>query len=383
MKYKILLVDDEVNILNAYHRNLRSSYDVVTADSGYSGINIFKEQGPFAVVVSDYRMPKMDGIEFLANVKMIDPNSSRIMLTGQADLQTAINAINEGNIFRFLTKPCAHDFLLSVIDTAVGQYELIMSEKILLEKTLRGSVKVLIDLLAMLNPAAFSQSARLRNLAKKLSLRLNQTNIWEIEVTALLSQIGGVTIPNEIISKVNKGALLNEKEESLYSKHPFFAKNLIVNIPRLEKTAEGIFYQMKNYDGSGFPGDDIKGKDIPFLGRLLRIIIEFDNLLKKGIKPEKALITIRHNMKYFDPDIFKALEAEVLLLENGFIIKEILLRELMIGMVLGDDILNEKGVVLVAKNFEISDAIKTRLLNYASMNSVVEPIKVLVLAKNE
>jgi HD-GYP domain-containing protein (c-di-GMP phosphodiesterase class II) len=256
-----------------------------------------------------------------------------------------------------------------------------MSEKILLEKTFRGSVKVLIDLLAMLNPSAFSQSTRLTNWAKKMAARLGLPNIWEVEVTALLSQIGCVTIPTEILTKVNNKAALNDKESKLYLKHPSFAKGLIVNIPRLESVAEGILYQLKNYDGSGFPEDDIKGKEIPFLGRILRVVIEYDNLLQRHISAEQALGIIRQNIRYFDPDIFKSLEAEVFLVERGFIIREILLKDLIIGMVLADDIINENGVTLVAKNFEISEAIKTRLMNYASMSLVIEPIKVLELLK--
>jgi len=381
MKYKILLVDDEENILNAYKRNLRTNFEVVTADSGFSGLEIFKEQGPFAVVISDFRMPKMNGTEFLTAVKQIDPNATRIILTGQADMQTAITAINEGNIFRFLTKPCSLDLLLNAVDDAVRQYDLIISEKVLLEKTLKGSVKVLIDLLAALNPSAFSQSIRFRQMATKIAARLNIENFWEIEILSLLSQIGCVTIPPDIVAKVAKGILLNEKEKKLYFSHPLFAKGLIVNIPRLETVAEGILFQMKNYDGSGFPLDEIKGKDIPFYGRLLRVIIEYDNLLQNNNKPEDALDIIRKETKLFDPDIFKALEAEVLLVEKGFFIKEIPLRLLMIGMVLADDILNENGVVLVAKNFEISEVIKTRLMNYASMSVVIEPIKILEFLK--
>ncbi len=381
MKNKILLVDDEENILKAYQRILRSEYDIYTAKSAEEGMLLLKNKGPFAVVVSDFRMPKTDGITFLSDVRKLDPIATRIMLTGQADLQTSINAINEGHIFRFLMKPCPYEFFRKIIDDAVAQYELIVSEKTLLEKTLRGSIKVLVDLLSALNPVAFSQSLRLRSLARKLSIRMELDNLWEVEVTALLSQISVVTIPTEILAKINKGAFLDDKENKIYLKHPFFSKGLIENIPRLEKVAEGILYQLKNFDGSGFPDDELRGKDIPVLGRLMRLILEYDNLLIRTGNSEEALSIIRQNMKFFDIDIFKALEAEIYLIEKGFVIKDVSLDKLLIGMVLAEDIKNSNGVVLVSKNIEISEVLKTKLVNYASMSAIIEPIKVLDFPK--
>jgi len=164
-------------------------------------------------------------------------------------------------------------------------------------------------------------------------------------------------------------------------KHPKFAYDLLINIPRLEDVATGIYYQNKNYDGTGFPIDDLKGKSIPFLGRLLRVIIDYDLHFEKLKSKDDAFSQIKKSVSCYDPDIIKALEAEVLSVERGFIVREITLKELMTGMVLADDIKNENGITLVAKNFEISDVIKTRLLNYAKMSKIIEPIKILDFIK--
>lgn len=107
MGQRVLFVDDDVNILAAYKRQLRKDFDLEIAEGGLNGLEVIKEKGPFAVVVSDYKMPNMDGNQFLAQVKKIDPDISRIMITGFADLNMAMEAVNEGNIFRFLTKPCS------------------------------------------------------------------------------------------------------------------------------------------------------------------------------------------------------------------------------------------------------------------------------------
>lgn len=111
MSYKILCVDDDSNILQGYKRALRRDFDIFIAEGGLEALSIIEKEGPFAVVVSDMRMPVMDGVQFLSRVRDIAPETVRMMLTGNADQQTAIIAVNEGNIFRFLTKPCPPDVL--------------------------------------------------------------------------------------------------------------------------------------------------------------------------------------------------------------------------------------------------------------------------------
>lgn len=381
MKPRILFVDDELNVLDAYRRNMRSRYDVFTAESAAAGLQVLGESSPFAVVVSDYNMPIMNGIEFLRNVKNLIPDSIRIMLTGQADLQSAINAVNEGNIFRFLTKPCSHEFLIKTLEAAVEQYQLVTAEKILLEKTLRGSIKVLIDILTIMSPNSFSQSSRLRNMAKKIALRLNLPKQWEIEIAALLFQIGFVTIPPDILAKQFSGEVLSEKENNLFLKHPINGKNLINNIPRLEDVAEGIVYQFKNFDGSGTPDDSKKGVEIPLIGRILKLVRDYDNLVLSGKSPRDTIEIMRTHFKFYDPILFEALEAEILLIAQGFIIKNIKLTELQPGMVLADDIKNDKGVTLIVKGFEMTDALIARLINYSVMSVIIEPVKVLELLR--
>jgi|YNPMSStandDraft_1061717.scaffolds.fasta_scaffold00051_14 sigma-B regulation protein RsbU (phosphoserine phosphatase) len=134
MNKKILFVDDEINVLHGYRRNLRSLFDVHIAQSGEEALKIISEQDDFAVIISDYRMPEMDGIELLHKVRDISPDTIRIILTGYADMQIAIEAINEGNIFRFLTKPISNDKLINTINDALEQYRLITTEKELNKK---------------------------------------------------------------------------------------------------------------------------------------------------------------------------------------------------------------------------------------------------------
>ncbi len=137
MNNNILFVDDEANILDGYKRHLRKQFRIETALGGEQGLAAVVNQGPYAVIISDLRMPGMDGIQFLSRVREISPDSVRMMLTGHADLENAMEAINKGNIFRFLTKPCMPAVLALVLEAGIEQYRLVMSEKELLEKTLK------------------------------------------------------------------------------------------------------------------------------------------------------------------------------------------------------------------------------------------------------
>lgn len=122
MEKRILFVDDDSNILDGYRRQLRKQFDIETAEGGEKGLDIVKNSGPFAVIVSDLKMPGMDGNQFLAHVKEIAPETTRILLTGYADLRSAIEAINNGSIFRLLTKPCDKIDLIQTLENGIEEY---------------------------------------------------------------------------------------------------------------------------------------------------------------------------------------------------------------------------------------------------------------------
>ena len=151
MKAKILFVDDDASLLASYKRQLRKQYHIETALGGQEGLELIEQNGPYAVIVSDFRMPFMDGIEFLARVREIAPETVRIMLTGSADMQLAIQAVNEGNIFRFLTKPCSADVLGESLDTGIEQYQQVSGEREYNEKS-RHSMAEAMDVQQRLIP---------------------------------------------------------------------------------------------------------------------------------------------------------------------------------------------------------------------------------------
>jgi len=129
MEHKILLVDDEVTILSAYSRIFRNKFNMETALGVDEALEAIQFKSKFSVVISDYEMGKVKGIEFLAKVKELSPDTVCIMLTGHADFTVAMDALNEGNVFRFLTKPCDSKVFEKVILDGIKQYELIMADK--------------------------------------------------------------------------------------------------------------------------------------------------------------------------------------------------------------------------------------------------------------
>ncbi len=374
---KILLVDDDSNILAAYRRHLYKKYEVAVAESGAEGLAVLKEQGPFAVVVSDFRMPGMNGIQFLAAARKLSPDTVRVMLTGQADMQAAIDAINEGSLFRFLTKPCSPGDFIKALKAAVEQHELIISERELLERTLKGSIKLLMDILSLVSPAAFSHSSRVRNMAKRLALRLGMEKFWEVELAATLSQIGCITVPGEILEKRYRGEEISLDEKNMFLQHPQAGKRLLANIPRLEGIAEAIAYQEKRYDGTGPPGDRVKGRDIPMVARILKVVLDYDALVASGKTPAASIAALRSQEHFYDPDVMAALDAEIISVREGYIARSIGIRDICPGMVLADDAKDIAGVVLIPRGHEIDDVLKDRLLNYSKFRSVVEPVKIM------
>jgi len=201
MKAKILFVDDEQNILAAFKRQLRGRVDMDTANSGREGLELLESGGPYAVVVSDMRMPEMDGIQFLSKVQEKSPDTIRLMLTGNADQETAVKAVNEGRVFQFLNKPCSEKVMNQALQDGIQQYRLARAEKELLAKTLNGSIRILTDILSMADPEGFTQSQSLKKCIKSFAPMFKDTNSWEIELAAMLFSIGKVTLPSETMTK--------------------------------------------------------------------------------------------------------------------------------------------------------------------------------------
>lgn len=375
MKNKILFVDDDPNILEAYSRNLRKLYDIDTALGGVEGLAKLTSNGSYPVVVSDLRMPGMDGIEFLSQVRGELPDTVRIMLSGNADLEAAIESVNKGNIFRFLIKPCEPEDMKSALDAGIKQYNLITAEREILEKTLKGSIKMLTDVLSLVNPVAFGRASRVKSSVAQMARHLNLENPWHYEVAAMLSQIGCVAVPSSVLEKRYLEKPLSDDEKQMMKKHPAIAHDIITNIPRLEGIAEIIANQDMDFDGLDLPGDTTEGKEITWGARLLKVALDFDTLEAGGFTKTAAIAEMEEFSERYDPEILKALK-ETIGEEKKYVLKSVTVGELTTGMILAKDVVNRDGLLLITKGQEVSNIMRERLKNYARTVGIVEPIEV-------
>src|SRR5207249_2488817 len=179
---RVLYVADDPRAIELFTAQAGREYVVVSASNGAAALEILASGEPFAVVVSDMEMGAMNGIAFLSRVADRWPESVRLLMTGHADLNTAIQAVNEGHIFRFLTKPVMHGMLAQTLRAAVEQYNLVTARRMLLEQTLRASIKAMADILALASPAAFGRATRAKERMSLLLDHLKMEERWEAEV---------------------------------------------------------------------------------------------------------------------------------------------------------------------------------------------------------
>lgn len=181
---KILVVDDAKNILSSMKRQFRKQYEIHTAEEGKEALSILDSRGPFCVVISDMQMPGMNGAELLTQIKKKSPDTIRMLLTGQADLDAAISAVNDGQIYRFLTKPCPMTTLSESLEDCVRLHDAQRNERELLERTLKGSISLLVELMNLISPTDFCQANRVKHTVKFLSQKLALSNRWAIRFTS-------------------------------------------------------------------------------------------------------------------------------------------------------------------------------------------------------
>ena len=354
-------------------------FAVETAVSGEAGLDLIRSRGPFAVVVSDLRMPGMDGIQFLTAVREESPDTVRVMLTGYADVSTAIAAVNEGNIFRFLTKPCPPDLLVKTIEASLAQYRLITAERTLLEQTLHGSVKVLTDVLALVNPVAFGRASRLKHYVHHMAERLGLSEIWQFELAAMLSHIGCVSLPADTLEKVYAGQPLSPEEEQMFAAHPTIGHDLLRHIPRLEPVAAMIARQQQPCGHNRKPVEQL---DPVTLGaRMLKVVLDFDQLIVRGMSHSRAVAELQHHPEVYDPTLVATLQ-DIEVASTRMEIQLVTVRDLFPGMILDEDVRSKTGVLVIAKGHEVTCALMQRLRSYAHKIELIEPFRVLVPRPN-
>jgi len=377
MPAKILLVDDEPAVLAGYERSLRREFEVDTANGGELGLKAMRERGPYATVISDMRMPGMSGAQFLALARQLAPDSTRMLLTGYTDLSAAMDAVNEGHIYRFLTKPCAKEAMVAAINSGVEQYNLIRSEKELLEKTLLGSIKVLTDFLSAANPAAFARSLRIAHFVCHMAKHVGIEFGWRLEAAAMLSQLGCVTLDTELIHKALDGATLSVDEQARFEAHARTAMRLLEGIPRLEVTSWIIGQQYTRQIQDDAPDvPDASKNEIVLGAKILKLAVAFDQLRVK-ISDQEAIARLHSRISEFGLEVIEALRV-IPPMRGRMEARRVSSLRLTKGMVLDQDVRNKQGLLLVAKGQELNGALLIKLENFAKASLIDREVSVLV-----
>ncbi len=345
---RVLCVDDEPRVLEGLVPILRR-FDLVMANSAAAGLEQI-QAAPCAVVISDMRMPQMNGAEFLKRVREISPDTVRILLTGYADLKSAVSAVNEGQIFRFLTKPCSPEQLLGSVHAAVEQNRLITAEKELLEQTLHGCVQMLGDILSLTHPVAFGRANRIKKHVAMLLDSMGEKNRWHIEVAAMLVEIGAITLPEETLRKAHNGEPLTPEEQRSVDELPGVARRILGSIPRLDPVIDLL-------GELSLPAPRTLG------GRVLRVALEFDNIESRGVPKAEAIAILRARHERYDAQIL-ARFADLIGGELKEQIREIPLRLVEPGMTFVDDVRMHSGILLVARGYQVTDSFVARAKNF-------------------
>jgi response regulator RpfG family c-di-GMP phosphodiesterase len=367
---RVLCVDDEARVVEGLVLHLRKDYEVHTALSGADALRQLKEMGGAAVIVSDMRMPGMDGATLLQHVMQVSPDTTRILLTGEPGRDAAVSAVNTAHIFRFLTKPCPPDQLKAAIEAGVGQYRLVNAERSILKETLIGCIKALVDVLAITNPVAFGRASRVKQLAMEIAERADCRQFWQLEAAALLSQLGYLSLPPELVEKLYYGENMTPDERILASGAPQLATSLLENIPRLEPVIQILVALTWTDEALARLGEGTIG-----LGtRILDLVLSYDTLITQGHDVNVALQTLRGRSSRFGERLIEQLAEQVGAGTTATVAREMPLRAVQPGMIIMQDVRTHMGTLLVPRGFEVTKLFLEKLRNFGPdlLNEVVK-----------
>jgi len=212
---KLLFVDDDPALLAAIEINIRQRFAYDVTPLGSDALHLIQTRGPYAAVVAHRTVPGLDGVDLLARVGEVSPETVRIMLSSDANQQTAVDAVNRGRVFCFLHKPCSPELLVATKERAVEQYRQSCGRRELLEQTLAGSVKILVDVMGMIVPEELGRWQRLHDSMGEFSRRLGIGRVRDLEVAALLSPLGYATVPLSVLRKRSTGTELQPAENAV------------------------------------------------------------------------------------------------------------------------------------------------------------------------
>lgn len=417
MENTVLLVDDERNILNSLTRVFRKDgYNILTAEGGAEGLELIKAN-KVSIVISDHRMPVMEGVEFLSRVKEASPETIRFMLTGYADIKAVMSAINKGEVYRYITKPWNDDELRSAVREALEHYNLSAENRRLTEltkiqnaqlvdlnKNLESKVeqktrkirenffafvKIFSNLMELFDQGVGGHSKRVGAMSRAMVLRMrfDEVDADLIETAALLHNIGLIGIPKDLLERDEDS--LSEDEKALLSHNPALSQDILSQIDTFRQAGIIIRGQMERFDGRGCP-DGLKKEEIHIGSRILAVCKAYDTL-KNGRRKlplsEVVLWLKDESGTRFDPEVvdeFIGLLGEWREDEIGGrtsnqkgAYERISIMEMRNGMVLAGPIVTNKGRLLVTKGTVLTEVLIDKVLKFHQIDPIIDHISIV------
>lgn len=411
---RLLILDDEEIVLAGLRETLvREGYTVVTASDAFAALDELKK-GAFSVIISDYQMPGVTGLEFLAQAKELQPQASRILITAVLSLDTVIEAINKGEIYRFIVKPWLREELLATVrnadqrfallshSTAVEARSAVLSRELAdknrelaaqvarieaqnqslgrlnhaLNDNLQHAVKLGLHVLQTFHPALGNQARRVHEICTTLAstIQLSPEQRQILDLAAWLHDIGLVGIPRDLIRRWQDAPeSLKEDEQTVINSHPQLGQDLAKFGHHLKEVGVIIRAHHERFDGTGFP-DQLKGDEIPWLARLLAVAVDYaashfdETMAVEAIKQGSGTA--------YDPE---AVRVFVRALPNAAISRkerEVLLSELEPGMVLASGIYTPNGLLLIPEGQLLNEGAIGKILNHNRVNPINQALLV-------
>jgi response regulator RpfG family c-di-GMP phosphodiesterase len=374
-KPRVLVVDDDNTLLKIFRNSLdETRFDFDAAVSGALALEKLRDaQTPYEVIVSDMLMPGMDGVELLRKCRESYPDMVRILLTGSGDITLIAEAINQADVFRFIPKPIRPVKLNVTIQDAVKHHHLLINERDLLQNTLVQSVDALVKILEVTNGVAFALTEHVREYSVRLGKVLNVQQRWGLEIAALLSQVGCITIPELILERFYWGESLSPKEESMIKGHGEVAKSIIVNIPRLTEVAEVVAQAARFVDFKGFEA----GATVAVHAAIIRMVTEVDMLQRRGRSKDEILAVVDVNPPRY-PEVLINQLKEMEFIEPHAVTVELHVDKIKNGMYIKEDVKTKDGVLIVSNGYRVNETVRNRLINFSEEGVIDHLVKVLV-----
>ena len=278
-KYKILLVDDEEDNLMLLYRTLRGKYDLTKTTNPKEAIELLKNNF-YHLVISDHKMPEIDGVALLKYVNAHYPDTVKILLTAYSDASILIDAINSAKIYRYIKKPFVPDELVMIVEASLEYFQLKKDNERLindLKELFSGTVSAIIEALDAKDSYTMGRSKRVTFYSLKIAqkLGLNSSELGKIELAGLLHDIGMIGVTDKILSKIDK---LTPEEYEEIKKHVTYSVKILEDIKQLKEVVDIIKHHHEHYSGNGYP-DGLKGEEIPLGSRIIAIADAFDGML--------------------------------------------------------------------------------------------------------